>query len=170
MTYCYYKVKVKGQDLGHYPAKLLKHCMYAENVFFKPCCFSFADSFSTILLGFSNSMIWKWVKQNEYLLSVSVAVICGFDICASTRLPSKKIHAPIWSMVALKIHLSIEAQCGTTYLPLGDCHSKINMKIPTQLLQTIRLSPAYYKISSLYWMDSQGLIPIIRFHWKTASS
>ena len=29
----YFKVKVKGQDLGHYPAKLLKHFWFAQNVF-----------------------------------------------------------------------------------------------------------------------------------------
>ena len=33
MTYFYLKVKVKGQDLDHYPAKLLKHCMFLQNVF-----------------------------------------------------------------------------------------------------------------------------------------
>ena len=26
-------VKVKGQDLGHYPTKLLKHYRFAQNVF-----------------------------------------------------------------------------------------------------------------------------------------
>ncbi len=33
MTYFHYKVKVKGHDLGHYPAKLLKHFRFVQNVF-----------------------------------------------------------------------------------------------------------------------------------------
>ncbi len=33
MTNFYYKVKVKGQDLDHYPAKLLKHYRFVQNVF-----------------------------------------------------------------------------------------------------------------------------------------
>ncbi len=33
MTYFYYKVKVKGQDLGHYLAKLLKRFRFSQNVF-----------------------------------------------------------------------------------------------------------------------------------------
>ena len=33
MTYFYNEVKVKGHDLGHYPAKLLKHCTFLQNVF-----------------------------------------------------------------------------------------------------------------------------------------
>ena len=32
MTYFYYKVKVKGQDLGHYLAKLLKRFQFSQNV------------------------------------------------------------------------------------------------------------------------------------------
>ncbi len=32
-TYFYHKVKVKGQDLDHYPAKLLKHYRFVQNVF-----------------------------------------------------------------------------------------------------------------------------------------
>ena len=33
MTYFDYKVEVKGQDLGHYPAKLLERFRFAQNVF-----------------------------------------------------------------------------------------------------------------------------------------
>ena len=33
MTYFQYKVKVKGHDLGHYPAKLLKRFRFSQNVF-----------------------------------------------------------------------------------------------------------------------------------------
>ncbi len=33
MTYFHYKVRVKGYDLGHYPAKLLKHFRFSQNVF-----------------------------------------------------------------------------------------------------------------------------------------
>ncbi len=33
MTYFYHKVKVKGQDLDHYPPKLLKHFRFVQNVF-----------------------------------------------------------------------------------------------------------------------------------------
>ena len=32
-TYFYHKVKVRGQDLDHYPAKLLKHYRFVQNVF-----------------------------------------------------------------------------------------------------------------------------------------
>ena len=33
MTYSHYKVKVKGQDLGHYLAKMLKHFRFSQNGF-----------------------------------------------------------------------------------------------------------------------------------------
>ncbi len=33
MTFCYYNVKVKGQDLGHCHAKLLKRFLFSQNVF-----------------------------------------------------------------------------------------------------------------------------------------
>ena len=33
MTYFYYKVKVKGQDLDHCPAKLIKRYRFTQNVF-----------------------------------------------------------------------------------------------------------------------------------------
>ncbi len=33
MTYFYNKVNVKGQDLDHYPAKLLNHYTFLQNVF-----------------------------------------------------------------------------------------------------------------------------------------
>ncbi len=32
ITYFYYKVKVRGQHLGHYPAKLLKRFQFSQNV------------------------------------------------------------------------------------------------------------------------------------------
>ena len=33
MAYFHYKVKVKGHDLGHYLAKLLKRFWFSQNVF-----------------------------------------------------------------------------------------------------------------------------------------
>ena len=33
MTYFHYKVKVRGQDLGYYLAKLLKRFQFSQNVF-----------------------------------------------------------------------------------------------------------------------------------------
>ena len=46
-------------------------------------------------------------------------------------MPTIEIH---W--IGLKHHLSIEAQCGTAYLPLGDCHN-LHIQLPMSLLQSI---------------------------------
>ncbi len=78
----------------------------------------------------------------EILLRLYVAVSCGYDTCFAVLacdglchltktmhhigtpsgfpgVPSlNRLHSEID-----QIHLSIEAQCGTTYLPLGDCHT-----------------------------------------------
>ncbi len=43
-----------------------------------------------------------------------VAVSCGYSTCFAIRTCDGLCH----------LHLSIEAQCVTTLLPLGDCHNK----------------------------------------------
>ena len=40
-----------------------------------------------------------------------------FGVCFRESLVSSRLYSEID-----QLHLSIEAQCGTTYLPLGDCH------------------------------------------------
>ncbi len=54
---------------------------------------------------------------------VGVAVSCGYDTCFAVKTSDGlylvvRLHSEID-----QIHLSIEAQCVTTLLPLGDCHS-----------------------------------------------
>ena len=54
------------------------------------------------------------IKNNRYAIP-DVAVSCGYSTCFAVRTrQDSEID---------QIHLSIEAQCVTTLLPLGDCHT-----------------------------------------------
>ena len=62
MSYFYHKVKVKGQDLGHYPAKLLKHCCtLVQNVF--------------------AFLVWIFYVVQIYCLAHCSQSICFFNPC-----------------------------------------------------------------------------------------
>ena len=54
-------------------------------------------------------------------------MFCGVGLWWA--IPPNKIHRSYWNRLhseIYQIHLSIEAQCGTALLPLGDCHTTFN--------------------------------------------
>ncbi len=61
-----------------------------------------------------NGEFWKHLRD----LQIAFAVSCGYDTCFAVRACDGLLHSEID-----QIHLSIEAQCDTTRLPLGDCHT-----------------------------------------------
>ncbi len=101
-------------------------------------------SIPTIFDGNSQKFAGKFVRViHEFTLDVlHVVVSCGYDTCFAVRafdglcLLSKSMDREyrFWESLVIRlhseidqIHLSIEAQCGTARLPLGDCHITITM-------------------------------------------
>ncbi len=64
-----------------------------------------------------------------------------------------------------QIHLSIEAQCGTACLPMGDCHNPTNFQIHiewTVLSGQLCLTNSYGKNgNSRNWFSFQQIIPMV---------
>ncbi len=76
--------------------------------------------------------IYHTIQCNQH--NTTVAVSCGYDTCFVVKtcdglyhfifsIDSVGFQPVLWTFEIDQIHLSIEAQCVTTLLPLGDCHN-----------------------------------------------